>query len=76
MVTLTVYAHVTPGHQREADTFARLVREHAEHDKCQWSVTVPAMANYEPQNRGFNVSEGEPNQLHIHWPVRAELSFH
>jgi hypothetical protein len=28
MVTLTVYAHVMPGNQRDAaDTFARLIRE-------------------------------------------------
>ncbi len=40
VVTMTVYAHVLPGSQREtADTFARLIREAREHDKCQSSVT-------------------------------------
>jgi len=41
VVTMTVYAHVLPGSQREAaDLFARLVGEGG-HDKCQFSVTAP-----------------------------------
>ena len=43
IVTMTVYAHVLPGSQRDAaDLFARLIREAAEHDalKCQSSVTA------------------------------------
>jgi hypothetical protein len=41
VVTMTVYAHVLPGNQRDAaDTFARLMREASGREKCHGDATA------------------------------------
>ena len=61
MVTLTIYAHVMPGNQRDAaNTFARLVREAPEHEP-QVSIQchgAPLGRNYKPLTWENAVSEG------------------